>query len=81
MKESFDMLVFDILLEATEHKEEYAYNEDINDFFFSAISNLAVCGEYICRHHGERFAICSAEELYEFFMNYEKMTEYFKLED
>lgn len=81
MKESFEMLVFDILLEATEHKKEYAYNEDINDFFFSVVWNLAVCGEYICRHHGERFAICSAEELYEFFMNYEKMKEYFKLED
>lgn len=81
MKENFEMLVFDILLEATEHKKEYAYNEDINDFFFNAVWNLAACGEYICRHGGERFTICSAEELYEFFMNYEKMKEYFELED
>lgn len=77
MKENFEMLVFDILLEATEHKEEYAYNEDINDFFFCAVWNLAKNGEHICG----QFTIDSAEELYEFFMNYEKMKEYFKLED
>lgn len=77
MKESFEMLVFDILLEATEHKEEYAYNEDVNDFFFCAVWNLAQNGEHICG----QFSICSAEELYEFFMSYEKMKEYFELED
>ena len=81
MKENFEMLVFDILLEATEHKEEYAYNEDINDFFFSAVWNLAKCGEHMYWQGGEKFAIDSAEELYEFFMNYEKMKEYFELED
>lgn len=81
MKESFEMLVFDVLLEATGHKEEYEDLEDIEDFFFGATWNLAGCGEHICRQGGERFSICSAEELYEFFMNYEKMKEYFELED
>lgn len=77
MRENFEMLVFDILLEATGYKEEYAYNEDINDFFFCAVWNLAKNGKHICG----QFSIDSAEELYEFFMNYEKMKEYFELED